>query len=107
MIDVGAGSGALVVWASPDLADHEMEIRALEEPWEGRHVAVLRRDLPGGSRWAAMFPSLAHGPYELRLCHSKGPVVCVDVAGYLTEIQWPQPCEAASGTVEVARGAAR
>lgn len=89
MIDVGVGSGALVVWAPPELADLEVEIRSLGTAWDGRHVAVRRRDLPGGSRWAAMFASLAHGSYELRLRHRAGPVVAVDVAGYVTETQWP------------------
>lgn len=97
MIDVGAGSGALVVWAPAELADHELEIRALGTPWDGRHVAVRRRNLPGGPRWAAMFASLAHGRYELRLRHGAGPVVTVEVVGYVTEAQWPPSGQRAPG----------
>lgn len=54
------------------------------------HVGVHRRPGPGGSRWAAVFPELHAGTYDLRL-RPDGPVrLSVPVTGgQVTEAVWP------------------
>jgi len=93
MVDVGSGAGALVVWMPPSMADAEIEIRAAGQPWDGRHSAVRRRDLPDGSRWAVLFGSLPDGDYELRVCHAPGvqPACSATVRGAVAQMQWPAP----------------
>src|SRR5579883_1087287 len=77
VLDIGEGAGALVVYAPAALEDAEVEIRARGGRWTGRHVAVRRRAVAGGERFAAVFPALRAGPYELRPHRSGGDAVLV------------------------------
>ena len=64
-LDIGAGTGALVVLVPAELAGHELEV----EP-EGAapvHTAVRERLLPGGTVQAAVFPALPAGAYRVRV----------------------------------------
>jgi hypothetical protein len=44
----------------------EIEIRRRGTAWSGEHVAVRRRQVSSGTTFAAVFPSLAAGHYDLR-----------------------------------------
>ena len=45
----------------------EIEIRRCGTAWDGTHVAVRPRRIPGGLVYAALFPELRQGDYEVRL----------------------------------------
>jgi hypothetical protein len=72
VLEIGGDVGAATVRVDPSLAGREIEIREVGAPWAGRHVAVLRRDLPDGPVWAALFPSLTEGDYEVRVIGEPG-----------------------------------
>jgi hypothetical protein len=91
MLDIGASRGALVVYLSQPFDGEEVEIRPLGESWTGRHTGVRRRDVRAGACFAAVYGSLAPGPYELRQLGT-GDNALLDVAieaGRVTEAEWP------------------
>lgn len=67
VLDIGGDVGAAIVVTPERLTGAEVEIRRLREPWEGRHVAVRARPGPGATVFAAVFPALDAGAYELRV----------------------------------------
>ena len=83
VLDIGGDVGAAAVFVPSSLAGVEIEIRRDGDPWEGRHVAVRERRLPDVTAWAALFPSLVSGGYEIRVRHGDpdGPTSRFTVAG--------------------------
>jgi hypothetical protein len=67
VLDIGGAVGAAIVHAPPSLAGAEVEIRPAGMSWDGRHVAVRPRRLPGGLVYAALFDRLSPGWHEVRI----------------------------------------
>jgi hypothetical protein len=91
LVDIGGEVGAAAVYVSPSLADEEIEIRAIGDEWAGSHVAVRERLLPDGSVWAAFFPALTEGDYEIRVRFGRpeGPTGKLSVTGgRVTSLHW-------------------
>jgi hypothetical protein len=55
------------VHTPPSLDGLEIEIRRSGTAWDGTHVAVRPRRIPDGVVYAALFPELAQGDYEVRV----------------------------------------
>ncbi len=91
VLDIGGDRGALVVWVPPSLDGHELELRRVEVPWQGRHTAVRPRDLGIGRRFAAVFGTLVEGRYQARVRGTDSPpVIEAEVAGgSIAEVVWP------------------
>jgi hypothetical protein len=88
MVDIGDDAGALILHAEPDREGLEVQIHPVGDASAHCHVYVLRRDLPGGPRYAAVFPSLSPGDYVVTsLDGSPGPIVTVE-AGQVARGQW-------------------
>ena len=82
MLDIGGDVGAAVVHAPPALGGSEIEIRRQGAQWDGTHVAVRERRVLSGVLYAALFPGLGRGSYEVRVRDdAEGPVATVDVEG--------------------------
>ncbi len=82
MLDIGGDVGAAIVRAPAALVGSEIEIRRGGAPWDGTHVAVRARHIPEGEVYAALFPALGHGSYEVRRRgDAEGPVASLDVEG--------------------------
>jgi hypothetical protein len=83
VLDIGGDVGAAAIFVPASLADVEIEIRGGGEPWQGTHVAVRERALPDGTVWAALFPALVEGDYEIRVRggDEAGPTGTVAVSG--------------------------
>lgn len=82
VLDIGGGLGAAIVYTPANLVGLELEIRREGNPWDGTHVAVRARSVPGGEVYAALFPGLEHGRYEVRVRgDDEGSVAVVDVEG--------------------------
>ena len=81
VLDIGTGAGAAVVRTDADMCGLELEIRRAGEDWDGRHMAVRRRDGAGMAQFAAVFGGLAAGRYELRVRGNErgGPALVVEV----------------------------
>ncbi len=69
LLDIGGDTGALVVYAAADRDQAEVEISPSAgesgENGERTHNVVRRRQVPGGSVYAAVFPALAAGDYTV------------------------------------------
>jgi hypothetical protein len=93
VLDIGGEVGAAAIYVPASLAGVEIEIRGVEEPWCGTHVAVRERLLPDRTVWAALFPALREGSYEIRVKDGDplGPIGSVAVSGGRVTVQhWPQ-----------------
>ena len=91
VLDIGADTGAAVIYAYESLAGSEIEIRGSGRPWDGTHTAVRRRDLGEAVCFAGVFGSLPAGEYELRIKGiENSPVVPLVVSGAgVAEVRWP------------------
>jgi hypothetical protein len=67
MLDIGEGTGALVVYTSETLQGEEIEIRPHGGIWGGVHTAVRSRHVGDRVLHAGVFGSLAAGHYDLRV----------------------------------------
>jgi hypothetical protein len=83
VLDIGGDVGAAAIYLPASLADLEIEIRAVGDEWAGIHVAVRERLLPDAAVWAALFPSLVEGDYEIRVREHAptGPTALLTVVG--------------------------
>jgi hypothetical protein len=67
VLDIGGDRGAAIVRTPQSLDGLEIEIRRRGTAWDGTHVAVRPRRMPDGLMYAALFPELAEGNYEVRV----------------------------------------
>ena len=82
VVDIGGDVGAAIVRTPATLVGSEIEIRRCGAAWDGSHVAVRARHLPGGDVHAAFFPGLGQGTYQVRLRGDEdGPVTTLAVEG--------------------------
>lgn len=83
VLDIGGTVGAAAIYVPAALAGTEIEIRGVDEPWRGTHVAVRERALADRAVWAAVFPALQAGRYEIRVRRADptGPTTSVVVSG--------------------------
>jgi hypothetical protein len=90
VLDLGPGTGALVLHAPPELDGEEIEISRMAGPPGVRtHSRVRRRDVPGGVQFAAVYPGLAEGDYVIwRDAASRAGRVRV-AGGQVTIAHWP------------------
>jgi hypothetical protein len=80
MLDIGAETGALILYTPLDLAGREIEI-SLDAPGARRtHASVRERPWSGGCRYAAVYDGLAAGDYTIWRDHDT-PAGTVTVAG--------------------------
>ena len=88
VLELGPGIGALVLYTQADLDGAEIEI----SPGPGArrtHSQVRARHMPGGTRYAAVYPSLPAGRYTIwRDEHNPAATVTV-AGGQATSCHWP------------------
>jgi len=86
VLDIGEDVGALILYTSADHHTHEIEVSPLgADPGARRvHSAVLERSLNGRTLYAATYPELAAGEYQV-WCEGS-PRVTVS-AGAVTELR--------------------
>jgi hypothetical protein len=66
LLDIGEEVGALVLYTSPALHSHEIEVCPLHAPGAPRvHSAVLERHINGRTVYAAVYPELQAGDYQV------------------------------------------
>ncbi len=89
MLDLGADTGALVLYTPADLLGAEIEISPLAPGAPRTHAAVRARPVPGGTRYAVVYEGLAAGDYTLWRDHdTRGGQVTI-VGGQVTSHHWP------------------
>jgi hypothetical protein len=86
-LDIGAGSGALILYPSEHLRGREIEISRLDGHEHRVHTGVHERTTQARSRLTAIFGSLPAGEYVVwEDAITAGPVVIVP-DGAVTEIR--------------------
>jgi hypothetical protein len=80
MLDLGAGTGALVVFTPATLAGAEIEISPGAPGSARTHACVRERPGPRGSRYAAVYAGLPAGAYTIWRDHA-APAGTVTITG--------------------------
>jgi hypothetical protein len=96
VVDIGGAVGAAVVRTPGGLAGAEIEIRPAGAAWDGTHVTVIPRLVDRGVIYAALFPGLPEGRYEVRRRGGSegGPTLTVEVrGGRVATVSWPEDHE--------------
>jgi hypothetical protein len=89
VLDIGEDIGALVLYTPADLFGHEIEVSPLGPPGSATrrtHSAVLERSCNGRVFYAAVYPELRAGDYQV---HVGGSPRCSIHAGQVAEVHLP------------------
>ena len=87
VLDIGEGFGALIVYAGPELAGHEIELSRSDQA--GRvHTEIHERVANGKTVFVGVFPDLPEGTYRLLTESPLQPQVEIR-SGLITEVNWP------------------
>jgi hypothetical protein len=90
VMNVGGDIGALILYTPAEMDGQEIEISRDDAPEaKGTHSQVRARHMPGGTRYAAVYPGLRSGSYTL-WADAEQPAVSVVVAGgEVASCSWP------------------
>lgn len=86
VLDIGADTGALLVYADAELYGTEIEVSPVLAPNQRTHTAVLRRIVNGQTVHTAVFAELSPGAYIL--WHPSQPETITISEGGVTERDW-------------------
>ena len=90
VLELGAGVGALVLYTPAELDDREIEISRDDDPVTRRtHSQVRPRHMANGTRYAAVYPDLAAGPYTIWAGEQDPAGRVVITGGLVTNWSWP------------------
>jgi len=91
VLDLGPGTGVLVLRTPPEADGQEIEISPAGEPAGHRtHSRVRPRTLPHGTQYAAVYPGLPAGDYTIWLnAHTPGPQITI-TGSQVTTARWPE-----------------
>ena len=103
VLEIGAGTGALILHTPADLAGREIEISPAGEPARRRHASVRQRRTGSGTGHAAIYDRLPPGSYTIWRDHATPAVTITITGGQVTICHWPagrcgQPRETLEGT---------
>ena len=88
LLDLGADTGALVLYTPAGLLGAEIEISP-DTPGASRtHAAVRARPVPGGTRYAVVYEGLAAGRYTIWRDHDTPGGQVTVTGGQVTKHHW-------------------
>lgn len=88
VLDIGGDTGALVIHASGALLGLQIEVARRDGVGKRVHVDVLERAAGDHSAFAAVFPSLSSGDYEVWNDGEQPAGFVTVVAGTVAEVDW-------------------
>jgi len=89
VLELGADVGALVLYAPADLDGREIDISPDSSGVRRTHSRVRPRHLPGGTRYAAVYPDLAVGTYTIWADEQRRVGSVAVTGGRVTNWSWP------------------
>jgi len=89
VLEIGAGTGALVVHAPADLAGREIEISAHPEPAQRRHASVRERRGGAAISYAAIYDRLPPAAYTIWRDRLTPAATITVTGGQITSYHWP------------------
>jgi len=95
VLDIGDNTGALLLYTPSHMAGTEIEISRVGESTRRQHVVVRARHSPAGTTYAALYPKLASGRYELWAATGTVALTVAIDGGSVTEARWPSRISAA------------
>jgi hypothetical protein len=91
VLELGAEIGALILYTPADLDGEEIEISRDDEPGAHRtHSRVRARPMPGGTRYAAVYPGLSAGRYTIWRDHKTPAAAATILGGKVSSCHWPE-----------------
>ena len=91
LLDLGAQTGALVLYTPEDLAGAEIEISPDTPGAVRTHAAVRARPGPRGTRYAAVYEGLAAGGYIIWRDRNPPAGQVTITGGQVTSFHWCSP----------------
>jgi quercetin dioxygenase-like cupin family protein len=88
LLDLGADTGALVLYTPAELLGAEIEISPDAPGAHRTHAAVRARPGPGGTRYAAVYEGLAAGGYTIWRDHDTPAALVTVTGGQVTSHHW-------------------
>jgi hypothetical protein len=89
VLDIGAGTGALILHTPADLDGREIEISPNATPCAARtHSQVRERRTPASTRYAAVYPNLAAGDYTIWRNPVTPAGTVTITGGHITTCHW-------------------
>ena len=88
VLDIGGDIGALVLYTPAELLGAEIHIAALDNPAQHTHSQVHQRIVNGRTLYAAVYPALPQGRYQLATPDAQGPPQVTINGGQVTEHHW-------------------
>jgi hypothetical protein len=89
VLELGAGVGALVLYTPAELDGREIEISPDDRGTRRTHSQVRPRHMTTGTRYAAVYPDLAAGPYTIWADEQRPAGRVVITGGRVTNWSWP------------------
>ena len=91
VLELGADVGALVLHTPAGLDGREIEISREDGVARRTHSQVRPRHVTTGTRYAAVYPDLAAGPYTIWADGHRPAGRVVIAGGRVTNWSWPDP----------------
>jgi hypothetical protein len=88
VLDIGQDIGALIIYTDAELRGREIEVSPLESAATRVHVEVLERRVNGRPVFAAVFPKLRAGGYEIWGNSPSPSGTASIVGGEITTVDW-------------------
>jgi hypothetical protein len=88
VLDLGADTGALVLYTPADLLGAEIEISPDTPGALRTHAAVRARPVPGGTRYAVLYDGLAAGCYTIWRDHDTPGGQVTVTGGQVSTHRW-------------------
>jgi len=88
LLDIGADTGALVLYTPAELLGAEIEISPGTPGARRTHAAVRARPAPSGTRYAAVYEGLAAGAYTIWRDHDAPAGQVAVTGGEVTTFHW-------------------
>jgi hypothetical protein len=90
VMELGADTGALILYTPADMDGAEIEISRADEPGARRtHSLVRQRQLPTVTKYAAVYPDLRAGQYTIWLDEHTAAAAATITGGHVTNCHWP------------------
>ena len=89
ILELGTGVGALILHTPAELDGREIEISRDERGARRTHSQVRPRHMTTGTRYAAVYPDLAAGPYTIWADEQSAAGRVVITGGRVTNWSWP------------------
>lgn len=88
VLDIGQDIGALIIYTNPELSGREIEVSLRQSNAKRVHVNVLERRIDGRPLFAAVFPGLHEGDYDVWEDATNPTCTVTVIGGKVASLDW-------------------